>query len=696
MDNNGQHPRHAAIDQAVERINDLLAESRSSEQVIPQALGVIQTVMQRPGSALYLLDASRPNPPTWLYNQLPNGWLDHIHDELHPIHRLIQQALQTEQPVGGEVKSGIAGVFPLRYHDSTVGGLVIFGPRLSDEEIQPWQPLLAAFARLVYARYGGAGIFQREKLNSALRIMTEGQRLGGDINKIQFQMTKRIGELFEAEEVFLILVDEENPDLVIQKRLSNREDWGEQVSQQLKPGLVYHCIREQKTIEIASPVTYLDEYADLGWSTGLEVECLICVPLRLDQRAIGALLLVNVPESLRDDDGRALMENVATVLANTIYSARLFLELKISNADLEASRWELLNSRNTLRALFDSIPASMYIVDQTYNLAAINAARANRAQNQPNRMVGKKCYEVLYQRSSPCTVCRVADTLLSGRVTNRIGREWTDNDHYTEWDISTYPITDENGKAIQAIVTEQDITEKRTLEANLVQSEKLAAVGQLAAGVAHEINNPLAAIIANAQILRRQFRDENEDVAEALKLIESAGIRASQVVRNLLGIARKDKYEFLPIDLNETIVNALSLVQHEIVERNINVHTDLDPGIPLITASKDHLQGVWINLILNAIDALEDEKGKVWISTRYLGNEFRVTVVDNGRGIPPDKVHKVFEPFYTTKVPGRGTGLGLSVSLRTIKQHGGTISVESHVGQGTKFTVVLPKNTPVE
>ena len=163
-----------------------------------------------------------------------------------------------------------------------------------------------------------------------------------------------------------------------------------------------------------------------------------------------------------------------------------------------------------------------------------------------------------------------------------------------------------------------------------------------------------------------------------------------------MGIARKDKYEFLPIDLNETIVNALSLVQHEIVERNISVHTDLDPGIPMITASKDHLQGVWINLILNAIDALVDESGKVWITTRFLGTEFRVTVVDNGRGISPDKLQKVFEPFYTTKIPGRGTGLGLSVSLRTIKQHGGTISVESHPGQGTKFSVTLPKNNPAD
>ena len=358
--------------------------------------------------------------------------------------------------------------------------------------------------------------------------------------------------------------------------------------------------------------------------------------------------------------------------------------------DAVISYQDLLNSRNTLRALFDSLPIAIYIIDQAFNLLAINTSRATRVAEKPNMLVGRKCYEMLYRRMIPCPNCRVGEMFISGQNTLRLSREWLDNDKFIEWEISTYPIYGDQSTPVQAIIVEQDITEKRNLEANLIQSEKLAAVGQLAASIAHEINNPLTAIIANAQLLRKEIDPDNIDLMDSAKLIEMAGIRASQVVRNLLGIARKEKYEFEPIELNETLQNALTLVQHELINRPIRVNLNLQAGMPMLVASQDQLQGVWINLFLNAIDAIDKPVGEISISSLFTGSEFHVTIMDNGKGISQEHLARVFEPFFTTKSAGSGTGLGLSVCMRVIKHHGGIITAESQDGKWTRFTVRLP------
>ena len=279
-------------------------------------------------------------------------------------------------------------------------------------------------------------------------------------------------------------------------------------------------------------------------------------------------------------------------------------------------------------------------------------------------------------------------TLETGQTTQRNERRYVGDDVF-EWEINTYPIRDDNDRIIQAVLIEQDVTERRRLEAILTQSEKLAAIGQLAAGVAHEINNPLTAIIANAQILHREL-PPNSDLQESVDLIARAGARATQVVRNLLDFARKEEYHLGVTDPNETIERALELVQHEILSRGVHLEFDPDPNLPPILASQDHLQSVWLNLLLNAIDSLDKTPAEIHIATLRVGNEIHVKVADNGKGIPSDRLTRIFEPFYTTKAAGRGTGLGLSVSHRIIRQHGGRIGVESQVGVGSTFTIVFP------
>jgi two-component system NtrC family sensor kinase len=220
----------------------------------------------------------------------------------------------------------------------------------------------------------------------------------------------------------------------------------------------------------------------------------------------------------------------------------------------------------------------------------------------------------------------------------------------------------------------------------------MASIGQLAANVAHEINNPLAAIIANAQLLMRDLANADEDTLDALKLIETAGDRAAKIVNNLLDSARRERpHEFEEVSLNETIADAISLLRYEVNKRSIAIKLDLAKDMPPILANKNQLKGVWINLLNNAMGAIETKRGKISVSTHYENRQFQVVIADNGKGILPEHQEHIFEPFFTTKEAGKGTGLGLSVSLQAIKEHRGNIEFDSKPGKGTKFIIVLPE-----
>jgi len=364
--------------------------------------------------------------------------------------------------------------------------------------------------------------------------------------------------------------------------------------------------------------------------------------------------------------------------------------LIVSKAELEASQWEILNSRNTLRTFFDNIPTCVYIVDRSYIIMAINSRRSERVGKAPHEFVGKKCYEMLFGKSAPCAFCRVTDAF-NGVPAVRNLREWGEKDTFIHWEITTIPIRESSNLINRAIVFDEDITEKWILEANLIQSEKLASIGQLAANVAHEINNPLAAIIANAQLLLRDLPDASQDTLESLKLIETAGVRAAKIVGNLLERGRKEKHEeFEEFSLNETILDAIAMVNFEIKNRKVTIKLNLEKDIPNIFAHKNQLKGVWINLIINALGAIETTKGIISISTRYNKHEYHIVFSDNGKGILPEHQERIFEPFFTTKEVGKGTGLGLYVSLQVIKEHLGSIDFETKPDKGTKFIIILP------
>jgi two-component system, NtrC family, sensor kinase len=271
---------------------------------------------------------------------------------------------------------------------------------------------------------------------------------------------------------------------------------------------------------------------------------------------------------------------------------------------------------------------------------------------------------------------------------------WNGEDHLPrEWDVNAYPIPSSQATAARAVIVWQDRTEERRLENSLLQAGKLAAIGQLAAGVAHEINNPLTAINANAEMLKMFIPPEDENY-EAVDLIARAGERATKVVRGLLDFARQEQYRFTQSNVNTSIHQALDLVSYQLQTATIQVVDSMTPDLPPIVASWEHVKSVWLNLLVNARDAVLSlpENRQIEIVTRLTPEQEHVEVIirDNGQGMSAAEIQHIFEPFYTTKEPGKGTGLGLATSHRIIEQHGGDIHVVSKPNEGTTFIVRLP------
>lgn len=227
----------------------------------------------------------------------------------------------------------------------------------------------------------------------------------------------------------------------------------------------------------------------------------------------------------------------------------------------------------------------------------------------------------------------------------------------------------------------------------LVQSEKMAAFGQLGAGIAHEIKNPLAGILACAQISTREVEDGSQ-VKEDLQLIEKETKRCKTIIDNLLRFARQERSLKEPVAVNGVVEDAIAIVNHQLELNRVHVEKDLAADLPPVHANANQLQQVFMNLMINAQQAMEEKGGKIRVSSRVADNhEVVIEFRDDGPGIEPEIQGKLFEPFFTTKPSGKGTGLGLSVSYGVIEDHEGTIDVESAVGDGAAFIITLPEMT---
>jgi two-component system, NtrC family, sensor kinase len=260
--------------------------------------------------------------------------------------------------------------------------------------------------------------------------------------------------------------------------------------------------------------------------------------------------------------------------------------------------------------------------------------------------------------------------------------------------VAMTPLVTRKFNVVGRLVIMDDITERIELEVQLTQADKLSSIGLLAAGVAHEVNTPLAVISSYAQMLSKQVQSDPQKAA-VLEKITKQTFRASEIVNNLLNFSRTTGTELTEISLNKVIADTLALLEHQFKVAHIEVQSELYDNLPLIQGNAGRLQQVFLNLFLNAKEAMATSGGGVLNVATLNGELVSVRVSDTGSGIAQENIQRIYDPFFTTKTSpaegqNRGTGLGLSVTYGIIQEHAGNIRVESRPGEGTTFTLDFP------
>jgi PAS domain S-box-containing protein len=299
--------------------------------------------------------------------------------------------------------------------------------------------------------------------------------------------------------------------------------------------------------------------------------------------------------------------------------------------------------------------------------------------------VGRKLEDVLPSDLMAEIAARAGDDHISSlykfRMRNGAGRNLVVN-------ISIAPLVGKSGDRIGRLILVDDITQRIRLEEQMVQTEKLTSLGLLAAGVAHEVNTPLAVISNYIQMLAKQL-PSGDPRHQLIDKVVKQTFRASEIVNNLLNFSRTGAAEFTEVNLNTVVEETLSLVAHPFRTARVQVSRNMQRELPPMLGSNNKLQQVFLNLFMNARDAMPSG-GMVEVRTASHNGSVEIEITDTGSGIPNEDLHRIFDPFFTTKSSGRGTGLGLSVSYGIIKEHSGKIDVRSTQGKGTSFRLEFP------
>jgi PAS domain S-box-containing protein len=342
-------------------------------------------------------------------------------------------------------------------------------------------------------------------------------------------------------------------------------------------------------------------------------------------------------------------------------------------------------SKRNLEAIFDGIRDQLSLQSPDFRILRVNKAVIENYHTTFNELIEKKCYEAYFQRSIPCEKCPVSVTIETKQPASSILKV---PEVDTTLRIFSYPIFDEKGDLLSVIEHVKDITDEQRLQEQLIQSEKLAGIGTLASGVAHEINNPLSGIIGMAEIAMEE--EDPSNIKSHLTDIFDCAQRIGEITKGLRSYSRiAKKEEQSLVDINEILENSLKMVRLVIKTTPVEVITKFQ-SIEKIGANPGEIQQVFTNLITNAFQAMNGKGGTLVLSTRSSKDSVEVKVTDSGVGIPQKYLNKIFDAFFTTKNPGEGTGLGLNIVYRIVTKYEGTIDVESKENIGTTFTIKFP------
>jgi two-component system NtrC family sensor kinase len=368
------------------------------------------------------------------------------------------------------------------------------------------------------------------------------------------------------------------------------------------------------------------------------------------------------------------LSTLAGQVAVVIENARLFQKAAEGEKD-----WE-----DTFKAMTDGIA----IYDKDFRILRANPALAGILGKPLGELIGRRCFELFSYCEGPTSPsCPHRQVMRTGEPTSI---EMEEPELTKTLHMFSFPIFDTEGDFKGTVHTVRDITKDKALRSQLLQTEKLAAIGELVSGVAHELNNPLTSVMGYAQLL--QAADVSPEVREDLQTIYQEAQRSARIIENLLTFARKETSEKRYTDINHVLRDTLELRSYQFKVDNVQLVKELDDHLPWTMAAPQQLQQVFLNLLNNAHQAVMELRGprRLLVRSETVGEAIRIKVIDNGPGIPQDVLGKIFDPFFTTKDVGQGTGLGLSIAFGIVQEHGGRIWAESQPENGSIFTVELP------
>jgi len=375
------------------------------------------------------------------------------------------------------------------------------------------------------------------------------------------------------------------------------------------------------------------------------------------------------------------------------------MSLKTHLSELQDAEKTLKEQQQLLKTVLDATPDFVFLQDNKSVYLSANKSFCDLIGRQEKKIIGKTDLDIFPERRAETYLKEDHNILTSGnplfkecKISGRKRTKWLH--------VVKIPVYEADGKIGGLLCSGRDITELKRVQEQLAQAQKMESIGQLVAGIAHEINTPMGIVLGYAQLLLEEVKPESQSYND-LKIIEKQTRICKKIVADLLRFSRRTESTMKPLNINETIEEVLSVVEHTFSLDRVSIDRRLGSALPAIVGDKEKLKQAFINLVNNAFDAISGE-GKITISTHYdvQLDEVIISVLDTGHGIPPGKIDRIFDPFYTTKPVGKGTGLGLAVTFGIIEEHNGKIEVESppliaineetENTQGTLFAIHLP------
>jgi two-component system NtrC family sensor kinase len=492
--------------------------------------------------------------------------------------------------------------------------------------------------------------FYKERYDLRVTVADFGRSLGSekDLGRVLDRIVERLSGSLSIDRMAVLIEDADDASRFVLARAHGLD---------LPVGTVFPFLKS----DLAQPYIFSPEGAEGG--SGLHY----FVPCRAKGRIIAYLGLGRTRrgEFLTSED-IDLLEGVSDYVGIAVENAALYQSLEV-----KATQYETLKDFN--ENIIESIGVGV-MVEVDGGIVAWNRALEELTGRSRAEMIGRPTEDAIPEQS--------LDRLRNER--NLYKHRWGN----LVVNFSATPLVDKQGEATGRLIMVDDITERVRLEDQLVESDKLTSMGLLAAGVAHEVNTPLAVISSYSQLLRKQLSPGDERSRLMDRIIKQT-FRASEIVNNLLSFSRTNATEFAELDVHQVITETLSLLEHQLRNSGVEIERRLSAEAPLAFGNSGKLQQVFLNLFLNARDAMAGG-GTLRVRTETAGSRLQVWVEDTGTGISQENIRKIYDPFFTTKERGKGTGLGLSVSYGIIQEHGGNISVESKPGHGTVFRLEFP------